>query len=116
MQVFGTKKSADTRRALRFFAERRVKVHFVDLQERAASRGELGRFAQKFGVGALIDRTARRYTDLGLQHARLTDERWLDRLADEPLLLAQPLVRWGGKLTIGAAPGEWQRWIDTPDR
>ena len=51
IQIFGTKKSPATRAALRFFAERRLKVHFVDLNERAASVGELRRFAQKFGVG-----------------------------------------------------------------
>ena len=64
------KKSAETRKALRFFAERRVKVHFVDLAERAASLGELRRFAQKFGVEALLDRTGRRFADLGLRAAR----------------------------------------------
>ena len=50
VQIFGTKSSADTRKALRFFSERRIPTHFVDLNERAASRGELKRFAQKFGV------------------------------------------------------------------
>jgi len=66
VQIFGVKKSADTRAALRFFAERRIKVHFVDLNERAAAVGELRRFAQKFGVAALVDRDARRYAELGL--------------------------------------------------
>ena len=47
VQIFGIRKSAETRKALRFFAERRVKTHFVDLQERPASPGELRRFAQK---------------------------------------------------------------------
>ena len=111
VQIFGTKKSSDTRKALRFFAERRVKTHFVDLNERAASRGELTRFAQKFGVGALIDQTSRRYAELGLAHARLTDERWLERLADEPLLLKQPLVRNANRLTIGAAEQTWLEWM-----
>lgn len=112
VQIFGTKKSADTRKALRFFAERRVRTHFVDLQERAASLGELKRFAQKFGVGALIDRDSRRYLDLGLAHARLTDERWLERLADEPLMLRQPLVRQQNRLTVGLAEAEWKSWLD----
>ena len=112
VQIFGTKKSADTRKALRFFAERRVKTHFVDLQERAASLGELKRFAQKFGVGALIDRDSRRYLDLGLAHARLTDERWLEKLADEPLMLRQPLVRQQNRLTVGLAEAEWKSWLD----
>ena len=112
VQIFGTKKSADTRKALRFFAERRVRTHFVDLQERAASLGELKRFAQKFGVGALIDRDSRRYLDLGLAHARLTDERWLEKLADEPLMLRQPLVRQQNRLTVGLAEAEWKSWLD----
>jgi arsenate reductase-like glutaredoxin family protein len=67
VQVFGTRKSADSRKALRFFAERRVKVHFVDLVERAASPGELRRFLQKLGIDALLDRTSPRFADLGLQ-------------------------------------------------
>ncbi len=111
VQIFGTKKNADTRKALRFFAERRVTAHFVDLQERAASPGELKRFAQKFGVGVLIDKGSRRYLDLGLAHARYGDERWLDLLAGEPLLLQQPLVRQQGRLTVGYAEAEWKAWV-----
>jgi arsenate reductase-like glutaredoxin family protein len=111
VQIFGVKKSADTRKALRFFAERRVKTHFVDLTERAASLGELRRFAQKFGVRALVDRESRRFQDLGLAHASYSDERWLEKLADEPLLLVMPLVRWQQKLTLGAAEGTWKEWV-----
>jgi len=113
VQIFGTRKNAETRKALRFFAERRVKTHFVDLNERAASKGELLRFAQKFGVGALIDRNSRRYAELGLAHARLTDDRWVERLADEPLLLQQPLVRAANRLTIGTAEETWLEWMRT---
>ena len=111
VQIFGTKKSPDTRKALRFFAERRVKTHFVDLAERAASRGELTRFAQKFGVGALVDRDSSRFEELGLRSAQLSDERWLEKLVDEPLLLRQPLVRQGGRLTVGLAEAEWKAWL-----
>ena len=110
VQVFGIRKSPDTRKALRFFAERRVKTHFVDLQERAASAGELRRFVQKFGIEALIDRDSRRFADLGLGTARLSDERWLERLVMEPLLLRMPLVRHGSQLTIGDAAATWQGW------
>lgn len=111
VQIFGTRKSSDTRKAQRFFAERRVKIHFVDLNERAASLGELRRFAQKFGVGSLIDRKSPRYLDLGLQHARMSDDSWLTKLADEPLLLTQPMVRFGQKVTIGLAEPEWKAWV-----
>ena len=112
VQIFGVKKSSDTRKALRFFAERRIKTHFVDLNERAASPGELKRFAQKFGVTRLIDLDSKRYAELGLGAARLTDERWLDKLALEPLLLTVPLVRWQHRLTVGLAEREWQGWVE----
>ena len=110
VQVFGIKKSADTRKALRFFAERRVKTHFVDLQERPASPGELKRFAQKFGSQALVDRQSRRFADLGLAAAHLSDDRWVEKLAAEPLLLRMPLVRHGQQLTIGEAVEVWRSW------
>jgi len=112
VQIFGTRKSADTRKAQRFFQERRVRVHFVDLVERAASAGELRRFAERFGVERLIDRESRRFQDLGLQSARYPDSRWMQKLADEPLILRQPLVRYGNKLTIGHEPEEWKRWAE----
>jgi arsenate reductase (glutaredoxin) len=110
VQIFGIRKNPETRKALRFFAERRIKTHFVDLQERAASPGELRRFAQKFGVEALIDRGARRFSDLGLGAARLGEERWLEKLAEEPLLLRMPLVRQQQRLTIGDAEPTWREW------
>jgi arsenate reductase-like glutaredoxin family protein len=112
VQVFGIRKSAETRKALRFFAERRIRTHFVDLDVRPASPGELRRFAQRFGVEALLDRDGRRFADLGLRAAQYGAERWLDRLAQEPLLLRLPLVRAGTRLTIGAAEDEWRAWVD----
>ena len=110
VQIFGVKKSAETRKALRFFAERRVKTHFVDLTERPAAPGELKRFAQKFGVRALIDRESKRFLDLGLAHTQLSDERWLEKLVDEPLMLRMPLTRSANRLTIGVAEDEWRQW------
>ena len=110
IQIFGVKKSSDTRKALRFFAERRIKTHFVDLQERAASPGELRRFAQRFGVDALVDRTSRRFAELGLGAARLSDERWLEKLAEEPMLLRMPLVRHQQRLTVGDDEATWREW------
>src|SRR5438477_2826593 len=111
VQIFGIRKSADTRAALRFFAERRVKTHFVDLNERAASPGELRRFAQKFGVRALIDRDAKRFAELGLGPALLAEERWLDKLAADPLLLRMPLVRHQQQLRGAPAEETWHAWV-----
>ena len=111
VQIFGTRKNPDTRSALRFFAERRIRAHFVDLSQRAAAPGELRRFAQKFGVEALIDREGRRFGERGLGPARYGEERWLELLADDPMLLKQPLVRNGNLLTIGEAQSVWKDWI-----
>jgi arsenate reductase-like glutaredoxin family protein len=111
IQVFGTRKCRDTRAVLRFFAERRIKVHFVDLTVRAASKGELTRFAQRFGVEALIDRDSRRFSELGLGAGSYSESRWLERLEQEPMLLRTPLVRNESQLTIGAAEETWRRWV-----
>ena len=87
-----------------------MKTHFVDLMERAASPGELRRFAQKFGVSALIDRDSRSFDELGLRYAQLSDERWLEKLSEHPSLLRMPLVRNANQLTIGAEEATWRSW------
>lgn len=110
VQVFGVRNSADTRKALRFFAERRIKTHFVDLAERPASVGELRRFVQKFGITGLVDRSSKRFAELGLTHAQFSDQRWIEKLAEEPRLLRIPLVRNGNALTIGPAEQDWKSW------
>jgi len=111
VQIFGVKKSADTRKALRFFSERRVKTHFVDLMERPASLGELRRFAQKFGVSALIDRDSKRFNGLGLRYSQLSDDQWLEKLSEEPLLLRLPLIRNANWLVIGVDEATWKSWM-----
>ena len=110
VQIFGTKKDPATRKAQRFFAERRVRAHFVDLTQRPASPGELRRFAHKFGVGALVDREGKAFRDQGLAHSALSDARWLEKLVDSPALLRTPLVRYGNQLTIGEAESVWKEW------
>ena len=111
-QVLGFKDCQDTRKALRFFAERRVAVHFVDLAERPASRGELRRFAERFGAAALIDRESPRLRALGLHVAGDSPQRLLERALGEPRLLRTPLVRCGHRVAVGHAPAEWQAWVD----
>jgi arsenate reductase-like glutaredoxin family protein len=111
VQIFGTRKSADTRKALRFFAERRVATHFVDFQERGPALGELRRFSERFGVSTLVDRESRRFLDLGLQRSMHSDDWWLKRLTEEPRMLKQPLVRFGHQVTIGLDESTWRAWL-----
>ena len=110
--MFGFKDCQDTRKAQRFFAERRIAIHFVDLDERPAAKGELRRFAERFGPAALIDRGGPRFKALGLRVAGDSPQRLLDRAQTDPRLLRTPLVRNGGKVTIGHAVEEWQAWVD----
>lgn len=112
IQIFGTQKSPDTKKALRYFAERGVKIHFVDLKDRPMSAGELKRFLDRFGVDALVDRHSKRYAELGLAAASPSPERWKERLAAEPLLLRQPLARFGTQLTLGLDEAAWRSWCD----
>ncbi len=113
VQIFGLKKSAETRKALRFFSERRIRTHFVDLLERELADSELARFIQRFGIDGVLDRGSRRFDELGLGHAKLSDTKWLERLIAEPLILRLPLVRRLGTpaaLSVGQATETWKEW------
>lgn len=113
VQVFGTKKCQDTRKAERFFKERGVKLHIVDLAQKAMSLGELRNVANRVGgMEALIDRTGKRYLDKGLKYAAPTGPRIEQMLADDPLLLRTPIVRAGNRASVGFVPELWQSWID----
>lgn len=116
VQIFGVKKSAETRKAQRFFSERRIRTHFVDLVERPMSEGELERFVQRFGLEALIDRDSKRYAELGLRHSQPSPSRWLEKLILEPQLLRLPLVRRLGQphaLTVGLSEDAWKEWVSS---
>lgn len=110
VQIFGAKSCNETKKAQRFFKERRVRTHFVDLKERAASAGELRRFAEKFGAAALLDRAGKRFRERGLHVAELPDARILPLLEDDPLLLVTPLVRSGKQLAVGWDEAMWRAW------
>ncbi len=111
VQVFGRADSRETQKALRFFKERRVPVHYVDVARKPPALGELRRFAQRLGVAALVDAAGRRYRDLGLSYLRSSDDELLERLAADPALLRLPLVRAGSSFWAGLAEPEWTAWL-----
>ncbi|MDP2955733.1 MAG: ArsC/Spx/MgsR family protein [Longimicrobiales bacterium] len=111
VQIFGVRNDADTRKAMRFFHDRRIEVHFVDFKVRGPSRGELRRFLQKFGAGSLVDRSSKRFQDLGLKGANYGDVRWLKIIEEEPLILRMPLVRHRNQLSVGLAEDAWKEWM-----
>ncbi len=110
VQIFGTRKSQDSKKALRFFKERGIKPQFVDLNERAIAAGELKRFVQKFGLNALIDVKGKTYRKQGLEYMRVGDEEMIAKLIADPGLLVQPLVRSGNALTAGWDEAFWREW------
>jgi arsenate reductase-like glutaredoxin family protein len=112
VQVFGFNDDADTRKALRFFAERRIAVHFVNLDERPAARGEIRRFQDKLGAASLVDRESARFRALGLRVSGDSPERLLERALGDPRLLRTPLVRCGHRVTVGHRADEWKAWIE----
>ena len=93
IQVFGRDDSPETRAALRFFRERRVVVHYVDLKKRAIAAGELKRFTERLGAAALLDTTSRQYRDAGLGYLSLDDVGIVARLQADPRLIRLPLAR-----------------------
>jgi arsenate reductase-like glutaredoxin family protein len=111
VQIFGFHDCQDTRKARRFFAERRIAVHFVDLKERPPSKGELQRFGDRYGA-ACIDTESAAYKALRLRVALDSPQRLVERALAEPRLLRTPLVRNGPKVTVGHTPDEWQAWVD----
>lgn len=107
VQIFGFKKSASTRAAERFFKERRVKIHFVDLKQRPMSKGELTRFVQKFGLNALLDTESKAYENSNLAYLHVTDDQLLEKIIEQPELLRVPLVRGGKVLALGEDKANW---------
>ena len=111
VQIFGTKKCPDTRKAERWFKERGIRVQSVDLSEKGLSPGELRSVAARVGgVEALLDRGCKRYVDKGLAHSAPTGPRIEALLLDDPLLLKTPIVRRGSDATLGFCPDTWERW------
>jgi arsenate reductase-like glutaredoxin family protein len=111
IQVFGRDDSPATRAALRFFRERRVVVHYVDLKKRAIALGELKRFTERLGPPALLDTTSRPYREGGLAYLSLDDAGIVARLQADPRLLRLPLARHGSEVTVGLAEETWVRWV-----
>ena len=111
VQVFGHDRDHGTRAAVRFFKERRVQIHQVDLTRKPIARGELRRFTDRLGARALLDETSAAYRDGGLGYMRLDDAEIVDRLLATPALLRLPLVRFGNEVAAGRDEAAWKRWF-----
>jgi len=110
IQIFGTKKSADTRKAERFFKERNIKFQSIDLKEKGFSKGELQAVIQAVGgLDALLDPDCRDQQTLSLIKY-LVPEQKLGKVLENQSVLKQPVVRNGKQATVGYAPEVWKSW------
>lgn len=107
IQIFGTAKCFDTKKAQRWFQERRIKFQFIDLKKYGMSRGELAGVRQAVGLPALIRQN---HPDAPLLHYLALEQAKLDKLYDCPALLNTPIVRNGRQATVGYHPEIWEGW------
>lgn len=114
VQIFGVKNSSATRAAERFFKERRIEIHFVDLKEKPMSSREIKRFVDRFGLAALLDTEGKAYVDAGLKYLKLSDAELLLRIERDPKLLRLPLVRGGKLISIGHDEDTWKAMLAAP--
>ena len=111
IQIFGVRNSPAVRCAERFFKERRIPVHFVDLKQKPMAPGEIKRFIERFSLTGLLDTVGKSYVDGGLAYLRLSDSGLLSRIEKDPLLLRLPLVRAGNLLSIGQDEAAWKAML-----
>ena len=110
IQIFGTKKNADTRKAERFFKERGIRFQSVDLKEKGLSKGELQSvIAAAGGIDALIDPETKDRDLLAVFQYIVPEDRF-EKLLENQTLLKQPIVRNGKRTTVGYQPDVWKTW------
>lgn len=110
IQIFGTKKSFDTKKAQRYFKERRIKFQFIDLREKEMSKGELQSVVRAVGgVEAVLDGDAKDQDAVALI-TYLAESQKFDKLLENQQVLREPIVRNGQKATVGYQPDVWKGW------
>lgn len=110
IQIFGTKKCFDTKKAQRFFKERGIKVQFIDLKEKEMSKGEFRSVAQAVGgFAAMLDEKCKDQDALALIQY-IADEEKEEKILQNQQVLKTPIVRNGKQATVGYAPDVWKGW------
>jgi arsenate reductase (glutaredoxin) len=108
VQIFGLKSSQATRAAERFFKERRIAIHYVDLAKKPMAPAEIKRFIDRFGLSALLDTESKAYVDGGLKYMKMSEAELLARVERDPKLLRLPLIRGGKHVSVGKDEDTWK--------
>ena len=113
VQIFGAPDSSTTRAALRFFKERRIDVHLVDIRRKPMAAAELRRFVERLGARALADEQGKAWRDAGLGYLSMADTDLADRLLADQRLLNIPLVRVGNGFAAGRNESAWKSLVSS---
>ncbi|NFL84020.1 ArsC family transcriptional regulator [Clostridium botulinum] len=108
-QIFETKKCLDTKKAERYFKERRVTFQFIDLNEKGISKGELNSVLNSVAINDLINSKSKDYTKLNLNNIRSIDIK-KEIILKNPKVINTPIVRNGKQATVGYTPDIWNDW------
>ena len=110
IQIFGTKKCNDTKKAERFFKERGIKYQFIDMKEKGMSKGELSSVASSNGgIMNMIDPDAKDKDAVALVQY-IANEDKLEKLLENQQIIKTPIVRNGKQSTLGYQPDIWKKW------
>lgn len=107
LQIFGTKKCFETKKAQRYFKERNLKFQGIDLSKFGMSLGELKSVVQKVGIDSVINQN---HPDAPLLAHLAYDDAKIDKIFEDPTLLRTPIVRNGKLATVGYCPEIWASW------
>lgn len=110
IQIFGTKKCNDTKKAQRFFKERGIKFQFIDMNEKGLSKGELRSVYQAVGgIMAVVNENCKDKDALALVQY-ISDDEKEEKLLENQQIIKTPIVRNGKQATVGYAPEIWKKW------
>ncbi len=107
IQIFGKSKCFDTRKAERYFKERRIKYQYIDIIKYGMSRGELKSVISALGLDKIVNQEDQDYP---LYQYLASDEAKTEKLYEIPELIKTPIVRNGKKATVGYCPDIWKGW------
>ena len=107
IQIFGRNKCFDTKKAERWFKERRIKYQLIDIDRYGMSRGELTSVKNAVGLESLLNEKA---ADYSLIQYLAYDSDKFEKLLEDPRLIRTPVVRNGKQATVGYAPEVWEKW------
>ena len=110
IQIFGSKKSNDSKKAERYFKERGIRYQYIDIKEKGLSKGEFTSVVAALGdISELIDPLAKDQETLSLIRY-LAAEDVAEKVFENQQILRLPIVRNGREATAGYCPDEWKAW------